>query len=536
MATLKAGFATLVFALLAYAQNGGGSLSGRVTNSVTKAGIGGVEVRICPLITFTGPPVPVGPNAGPPPCEVGVSDDTGTFSITGIAEGQYISLPGSVDGYSTALPVVPTINISGPTHLDLQMTPLVSLRGRVVDPEGKPAPGMVVALDAPACTGCTATDVKITDANGEFAFVGVPPNNSLIISVSPKHQDDVTADEKIVTTYYPSVVDRDQAEAIRSQGLDLFGYEIKLRTRPARRVRGVVIDDEGKPVVKALVSIVKLSAEMPAIIRGARNDAPADLPVAEPTETLADGSFSFPAVVEGNWTLRAVLRQDVAFAGRSGSREVVVSHDNVEDIQIHVASPFEILPTGDWGESPPNPLPPPLATILSVDNVRVAGPPPPPPPPGQLASPQPVLLLPGRYLIGPGNAPTNGYYLAAALLDNRDVLGQVVELSAGSSLKMIYRTGGGSVRGTVEKCGEATVVLMADPTSSAMLGYSGHCDPSGGFAIRDVPPGEYTAVAVAGNPGDPGRPEFVSMLSSSGKRIRVEQGSAVQVDLRVAGQ
>jgi len=45
---------------------------------------------------------------------------------------------------------------------------------------------------------------------------------------------------------------------------------------------------------------------------------------------------------------------------------------------------------------------------------------------------------------------TPGHYLAAAMLGNRDVLGQVVELSGPTSLKMIYKSGGGSVRGTVE--------------------------------------------------------------------------------------
>lgn len=140
----------------------------------------------------------------------------------------------------------------------------------------------------------------------------------------------------------------------------------------------------------------------------------------------------------------------------------------------------------------------------------------------------------GRYFVGPPNTLTPGFYAAAAMLENRDVLGQVVEISGPASVKMIFKTGGGSVRGTVEKGADATVVLMADATATGHIGYAGKCDANGAFLIPDLPPGEYTAVAVQGSVGDPLRPEFVSLLASNGKRVRIEAKSAEQVDLRVS--
>jgi hypothetical protein len=90
------------------------------------------------------------------------------------------------------------------------------------------------------------------------------------------------------------------------------------------------------------------------------------------------------------------------------------------------------------------------------------------------------------------------------------------------------------VRGTVENGADALVALLADATATARLGYSGRCDANGAFFIRDLPPGEYTAIAVQGPLGDPLRPEFASLLVTNGKRVKVEAGAAAQMDLRVS--
>jgi hypothetical protein len=126
-------------------------------------------------------------------------------------------------------------------------------------------------------------------------------------------------------------------------------------------------------------------------------------------------------------------------------------------------------------------------------------------------------------------------YAAAAMLDNRDVLGQVVQLAGPASVKMIYKSDGGSVRGTVEHGADMIVALMADATPVALLGLAARCDVDGGFSIRDVPPGDYTAVAFQ-DLGPIGIPVLQRMLAESGKRVKVEAGAASQVDLRVARQ
>jgi hypothetical protein len=118
------------------------------------------------------------------------------------------------------------------------------------------------------------------------------------------------------------------------------------------------------------------------------------------------------------------------------------------------------------------------------------------------------------------------------MLGNRDVLGQVVELSGPATLKIIYKTDGGIVRGIVEHGAGARVVLMADATPFGRLGFTARCDADGGFVIRDVPPGEYTVVAGQGFFFGLG-PEMGKQLETNGKRVHVDAQAATSVDLQL---
>jgi hypothetical protein len=504
----------------------GGSISGRVSNSVTGAGIEGATVRACVVLVAC-----LGPNVN----LEGVTDVAGAFRIEGVPDGQYMidlaPLPGFMPAFVAQLGPAPSVRVSGDTRLDLQMTPSASIRGRVLDPEGKPAAGVIVKLDAGGCSDCAPLDLKEVDEDGEFLFENVLPGFAVILSATPKPQPNATDETRIVTTYYPSVVDIKQATPIRHQGLDLIGYDLRMQTALGRAIRGVVIGVDGKPARAAMVSVVKPASGMVSMIRGAWGGFPAPVAGAEPGQTRSDGKFVFPPVLEGDWTLRAVQRQDDYLSGGATAIDVSVSKNDIDNLEIHLAPAFTVEVTADWGDSPPVKAPPAFTMIRAVDGLLAVF-------PGEveLGKPQRLDLYSGRYFISPGIVPTPGYYVAGAILENRDVLGQVVELTGPTSLKVVFKTGGGSVRGTVEKGASSLVILMADATSASQLGYSGTCDPNGAFFVPDLPPGEYTVVALPGPPGDPLLPEFQSLLIANGKRVKVEAGSTAQVDLRLARQ
>src|SRR5204863_459140 len=112
--------------------------------------------------------------------------------------------------------------------------------------------------------------------------------------------------------------------------------------------------------------------------------------------------------------------------------------------------------------------------------------------------------------------------------DNREVIGQVVELTGPATLKLTYKTGGGSVRGTVEGGANAMVVLLADPGPGTRFGVSASCDSQGAFLLRDVPPGVYT-IAAFRQVGGMILPELLSGMAAGGKSVRVEQAAEAQV-------
>ncbi len=485
------------------------SLSGRVINSVTGAGVAGAEVSAWINDRGHAPET--------------MTDDTGAFRFSGIPDGSY-SVMAMKDGFFPAQSSFASpVRVSGDTRFDLKMTPNATMRGRVLDPQGKPAAGVSVKFGPPS------VPVSVTDEKGEFVFEDVPPIGAFTLSATPNSQPDAKDEERIVTTYYPSVVDSTQAAPINVHGEDLFGYEIRLRTAPARRIRGAVIDVDGKPAPHAEVSVFKLAPEtVSGRAGGVRNGSvfdvlsPKEVAAAEPVESGDDGTFAFPPVIEGDWRVRAVLGRE-GFNPRSGGADVIVSSSDIDNIEIRLTQPFEVQVTADWGDPPPATPPPTQVTLSSLEGV---------PDLEESGPPQRFKISAGRHFVGPGSSPA-GYYAAAAMLGNRDVLGQVVELSGPATLKIIYKTDGGSVRGTVEHGAGARVVLMADATAFGRLGFTARCDADGGFVIRDVPPGEYTVVAGQGFLFGLG-PEMGKQLETNGKRVHVDAQAATSVDLQLA--
>src|SRR5580658_1992873 len=134
----------------------GGSISGRVTNSVTGAGVAGVTVTACPV------------NAcyGPQSRKQAVSDDVGAFRIAGIPDGQYGITAAPIKGFSPNWGL-PNLRVFGEARVDVPMTPLASLRGRVLDPDGNPTAGIEVSIPY--------LGKALMDENGEFVLENLEP-------------------------------------------------------------------------------------------------------------------------------------------------------------------------------------------------------------------------------------------------------------------------------------------------------------------------------------------------------------------------
>jgi hypothetical protein len=239
--------ASIPFAPLSLAQNSlGGSVEGTVINSVSGAGIGGASVTLF----------------AQPNRYKATSDATGHFKITGITPGNYRASAGK-DRFGADVSDFTFLSNSGlkigsepdPVRVDLKLTPLSAIHGRVVDPDGRPLAGVEVSF-APNLLGSVTTDRE-----GRFTLEEVRPGSYVLSARLAGNSKPVQLPDgtriAMITTYYPSVADPSLAERIvfRGEG-DLSGYEIRMQTAPVLRIRGIVLNNDGKPSAGAEVSLL----------------------------------------------------------------------------------------------------------------------------------------------------------------------------------------------------------------------------------------------------------------------------------------
>jgi hypothetical protein len=143
----------------------------------------------------------------------------------------------------------------------------------------------------------------------------------------------------------------------------------------------------------------------------------------------------------------------------------------------------------------------------------------------------------GRYRIVPllGDvASMRSYYLASIRVAEREVLGEIVELTAASaSVTVLYKADGGGVRGAVEDCGSAHVVLVPQERALQRLGEfirQTACDAGGHFEISRIRPGEYYAYAFLQTPPPQ---DLAELPVNQAVRVTVRPGEFSDAALRV---
>jgi len=96
----------------------------------------------------------------------------------------------------------------------------------------------------------------------------------------------------------------------------------------------------------------------------------------------------------------------------------------------------------------------------------------------------------------------------------------------------IYKTANGSIRGTVDNCNGAVVLIPKDIQTMA-FGRLADCRADGSFEAPGVPPGDYSAAAfrLAMNLADLRDPGFLAKVISAGTSVSVAR-SVVTVQLK----
>ena len=495
----------LLLASLCFAQSTG-SVEGVVVDRVTGAGVPGASVTF--YIRTQGV------------LAEATTDASGDFRIFGMKPGSY-EVRFEKDGYrfGNKIPLQPYAVGQGrdPVRIRLEMTRLVTLSGRVTDPDGNPTSQAEVKL-------ANRNQVPVA-ADGTFTIKELEPGSYTLAAI-PKATRVLEGARVPVTTYTPEPV------VIRGD-VDVSGYEIRLQTAEVYRVSGVLLDESNNPKAGVTIRL------FPTIQSGSRvvifgdfitmvGPGPSTGPQEAQVVSAADGSFEFTNVRSGDWQLSAVSSgsidsPDYIDSFRSGAESVLVGSRNVENLQIRQAPAFKMSATVDWGDSS---IRSGAVMLLAADGRSVLV------RPGLIGSNGTLdfgAVTPGKYLLAPQPGP--GFYPVSVMLGGQEVLGKPVDLFPGSALRVVYKAATGAVHGTVENCKGASVVLIPRDVQTMGFGRMVACKADGTFDISGVPPGDYFAAFGVRPQNPPMDTAWLAKIAAIGARVSVAQTS-VSVQLK----
>jgi hypothetical protein len=533
-----------------------GTVDGRVINEQTGEGIGGASVRLVPMVARPG----VGN---------GVEHTTstqldGSFRFENVMPGSYVLLAnqdgfvsnGTSFGRPTAISVAEGQQVSG---VSLQLTPAAIVTGRVLDGDGKPVAGATVGAftmryfrGRPQMRQAGGTHA---DETGQYSLAHLGPGTYYLVAgpslmrdgrfgagrrapaQAPATKANGTQPE-FVRTFYPRALTLDDATPVQiTAGQNLSGINITLVRSTSYHIRGRIagFSDLARRRTSVTLSL-KNGINVPGLSQTVRPDQ--------------TGNFDLAGVLPGSYTLwlrgtyiSSVPNPMVAERPQILSRlDVDVGHSDVDGIELAVLPPitlsgrvqFEGSGNEVGGFSSLR-----VTLIVLEDLPRGTG------IQSVVVSPEGTFsfrnLEPAHYALTAVNPPV-GTYVKSISFNKQDVTHTGLDLTQGESgqVEIVLRPGAGEVDGTVEMTQNtaatpATIILIPETLAADGSGLLfGGARPGDHFAIHNVPPGHYYALAVERyDPAAWGNLDFIRQMQSEATAIEVEENAHAQVQLSV---
>jgi hypothetical protein len=505
------------------------SVEGSVVDSLTGNGIPGVKVDLVAVSTSVENDDP-GPPGAQPAAYSATTDDQGRFRLEAVKAGTYTPRFRAANHIDEAM--APRRNAPPPRRIQVpergsavklegRMIPLGGLSGRVVDGRGQPVLNARVDFETGNLMGS-----QDTGKDGKFSEMQLPGDLS-ILSVAPPPgwnppdpEPDTGQARAWVRTYYPGVVDKAAAQKIVGRpGVWQTDIELKLAAVPTRSLRGVVLNPDGTPAPK--VPVVAGEDFFTPMVRA---------------QSLADGTFEFPAIAEGLWRVSSdVERGDTKL--RAVEWVQVTGHE-LEGLKLRLAAQVTVRGRVIMETVQGQPTPkPPMLRLRAFGHGRMAEAAPPgyPDAGGTFAM---SYFYPGIYRFDGLNPPVPGYYLDEVRLGESLLAAPDVEIVSGAlPLTLTYRTNGGTVRGSVESCAGGEVMLV--PRNPALRWpqsvLTAPCDAADRYQIASLRPGDYYALAFPADHSARIRLlEFEESIAGQAVRVEVRAGETTSLDLRIS--
>jgi hypothetical protein len=391
------------------------------------------------------------------------TDASGAFRMEAVAEGEYfVNLP-PVPGH-IVLGTGPVRVGERPVKVEVPLAGLGRVSGRVLDPDGRPAPRALVELSG---VHDPRGDAVIADAQGRFASDPVLPGAYRLRARAAPSEVETRPDGsrwKLAATYFPGGTDIASAETIViREGAELNGFEIRLRGAPVYRLRGVV-----RPAARLTVRLLSQTAW---------GDVDAQV------TSAADGAFEFPAVRAGDWQIDAAAPIDGI--RWEGAVAVTMPNRDLDRLVIQMNPPFQVDAMMEGAQ--------PRASVrmMRLFGPRTIG----------LATRADrdgrvrfEAVYPGRYRMEEIGPAPPGYYLKSILLGTTDVTGREFDLTPSPPpMRFVWAKDAPRVSGTVENAPRAWIAIIETKPGGAV--HFSLADSDGRFTVNGVGPGSWHAFA-----------------------------------------
>jgi hypothetical protein len=488
------------------------------------------------------------------------TDNEGRFAVQGLAAGKYplsVSKRGFLTsfydehdgGFNTAIVTGADQDTS---QIVFRLTPGASLHGVVTGDGGDPVEGASVMLflkphgNNPGAR-ITKTDEATTDDTGAYEFDGLAPGEYLVaVKAEPWYalhrfaaearqglaDDPVAAlDVAYPVTFFDSTTDEPSATHIVLAKGGSEEANINLRAVPAlhltvdtpRREDGRL----ARPLLRQFIFGTQISGETAGFMDGSGTGTKSN-GFQDATRT---GTLEFNSLAPGHYLLA------------QGDPPRIANLDATTSLQIDpsLGTPT-VTVSGILQASNGAVLPENLRVSLnSLDGVQGQFPPDVPCIRGSFSF---ATVLPGTWELT-AESPGKMLSITSISLGSRTHAGNLltvkdkpIQVVATMSLSETRVEGFARKEGK-GKAGVMVVLVPKDPAAFRALTRTDQSDSDGSFSLRDVPPGQYTVVAIEdGWEMDRSRPEAyqryisqgiaVTVTETSGKLVRLSQGVPVQ--------